>query len=54
MHAATQGAIINFLPPFLYFLNADSLILGAQLIHLRSKQQHILFEYLQLMQMQYA
>lgn len=39
MHAATQGAIINILPTFLYFFNTDSLILGAQLIHLCPKQQ---------------
>lgn len=34
MHAAAEGALIHILPPFLYFLEADCLVFGAQLVHL--------------------
>lgn len=36
MHAVAQGALIYVLPPFLYFLKADSLVLRAQLVNLQS------------------
>ena len=39
MHAAAQGALIHVLPPLLYFLKADCLVLGAQLIDLHPSVQ---------------